>query len=260
MSNQENVDGRAISVSRNGATGVISIERPHRRNSMDKEFVDQSLHALRELGSDPSVQVIIFHAKTSGFCAGSDLKYIGPMMPNEIVQFEITCGELGRQIALLPKPVIASVEEFAIGGGFTLATCCDLVVSSREAKWALPEVPIGWLTPWGIWSLQSRCGDIVARQLCYCIDDINATEAHELGIVDYVCAPGEALKVASEIASKLEELPQSAMEETKRFFSRLIVESAEVGEARSSRMFAENLNTAAAKITLEKFSPPHRIS
>ena len=65
---------------------------------------------------------------------------------------------MARLLGFLRKPVIASVEGFALGGGFILAISCDLVVSADTARWHLPEVPIGWLTPWGLNALISRVG------------------------------------------------------------------------------------------------------
>ena len=71
-------------------------------------------------------------------------------------RFEQETGDVARLIGFMTKPVVAAVEGFAMGGGFILATSCDLVVASRGSRWNLPEVPIGWLTPWGIKSLVAR--------------------------------------------------------------------------------------------------------
>lgn len=244
----------AIATRTEGLTGIISITRPHRRNAMDDGFVSQISAALAAFEASAEIRTIIIYAATGGFCAGSDLKYIGPMSPDDIVLFETTCGDLGRQIARISKPVIAAVEDFAIGGGFTLATCCDLIVSGKSAKWSLPEVPIGWLTPWGIWSLQSRCGDVNARLLCYCLENLSADQARDLGVVDYLCESGEALATARQLADRLERSSAEVVAAAKQFFSGLILAGAEAGEARSSRIFAENLSSSEARATLMKFS------
>src|ERR1019366_8428606 len=78
--------------------------------------------------------------------AGSDLKFIGRLSLEDTCRFEAETGDMAQLLGFLRKPVIASVEGFALGGGFILAISCDLVVSAHTARWHLPEVPIGWLT------------------------------------------------------------------------------------------------------------------
>lgn len=249
-------DGAAdadIAVDIDEAVGVISFNRPLRRNSMDGGFVNGCRAALRDLGADPGIRSVVMHARETGFSAGSDLKFIAPMAPDDICRFEAECAALGRQIALMPVPVIAAVEGFAIGGGMTLATCCDLVVTGRSAKWALPEVPIGWLTPWGIWSLQARVGSVRARSLCYCLAPITGAQACEMGLADMVVEDGAAFAAAMDRAERLAALPTAAISGAKAVFARRILSDAESGDSRSNRAFARDLAGETAHATLKSF-------
>lgn len=242
-----------IAMRRQGSVGIISFDRPLRRNSMDAGFVNSCAAALRDLNADSNIRAIVMHARNIGFSAGSDLKFIGPMAPGDICRFEADCGALGRQIALTGVPVIAAVEGFAIGGGMTLATSCDLVVTGRSAKWSLPEVPIGWLTPWGIWSLEARVGSHRARSLCFCLNPMTGEEAYAMGLADLVSDDGAALAMAMERADWLSAGPAGATKRTKAFFARYTLSAAELCDARSSRAFANDLRGDKARATLKSF-------
>lgn len=244
---------KAVAVEKRGAVAIASLSRPERRNSMDQALVDGLRAALIELDRDESIRVIVLFGVPPGFCAGSDLKFIGALSLEKMGRFEQECGDLGRLIGFISKPVVAAIEKFAIGGGFTLATCCDVVVASRSSVWSLPEVPHGWLTPWGIKSLVSRVGLVKARQLCYCLEALDAEGARGLGIVDYCCDDGKALEIAVNVAEKLAGLPRAAVASTKRFFSSYLMQEAEAMDFEANRLFLENCREASAKATFEKF-------
>jgi enoyl-CoA hydratase/carnithine racemase len=155
-------------------------------------------------------------------------------------------------MGVISKPVIAAVEGFAMGGGFTLATCCDIVVTGRSARWNLPEVRLGWLTPWGIKSLVARVGYVNAKNLSYGLDILNGEEARSMGIADYVVDDGTVLAAAFERAEKIAALPRPAAAATKRFFSNYIMEKAEVMDFEANRLFSENCLHATAQQSLAR--------
>lgn len=236
-----------------GAVGVLRIERSSRRNAMDGGFVDECTKALRRFEADPDIRAIVVDGRSPGFCAGSDLKFISPMTVEEICKFEAECGTLGRLIGYIPKPVISAVEGFAIGGGFTLATCCDIVVSSRTAKWSLPEVPIGWLTPWGIGPLVARVSAHKAKILCYCLETLSGEDAQELGVADLICDEGEAFDQAMQTAYKIAQFSPAAVAATKTFFAREIMKGAEMMDHAANDFFASNVVEPVAQDTFREF-------
>jgi enoyl-CoA hydratase/carnithine racemase len=168
-------------------------------------------------------------------------------------RFEADTGAMARQIGLIDKPVIAAVEGFAIGGGFILAASCDVVVTASSARWHLPEVPIGWLTPWGLGALVARVGPVKARLLCWALEPFDGTEAERLGVADHVVAPGVARAAAMALAHKLCALPAPSVIATKRFFAPLALKDAETLDAEANRLFAENCAHGAARATLARY-------
>jgi len=244
-----------VGLERRGDVAIVTMLRSARRNAMDQALVDGVRHMLLQLDRDDSVGAIVLVGAAPGFSAGSDLKFIGSLDLEAMGRFEQECGDLGRLIGYLGKPVVAAVEMFAVGGGFTLATCCDVVVAGRGSRWSLPEVPHGWLTPWGIKSLVARVGLVRARLLCFCLEPLTAEEARAIGVVDYCCDDGAALATALEVAGKIARLPRPAVAATKRFFSNYLMTDAENMDFEANRLFRDNCREAAAQATLDKFRP-----
>jgi enoyl-CoA hydratase/carnithine racemase len=242
-----------LDVSRRGPVGIVTLRRPERRNAMDRDLVAALVEAFRRLDGDPETAAIVVGGDPPGFCAGSDLKFIGGLSLEEMCRFEAETGDMARLIGLLNKPVIAAVEGFALGGGFILAVSCDLVVSATDARWHLPEVPIGWLTPWGLQALIARTGAVGARRLCFATEVLDAEEARRLGVVDHLAAPGRAIDVAQALAERLAALPRPATASTKRAFMPAISGMSEALDVKANAAFADNCRHPTARATLEKF-------
>ena len=233
--------------------GVVSLNRPERRNAMDRELVTALVEAARRLDSDPLIAAIVLRGEPPGFCAGSDLKFIGRLPLEDVCRFEAETGDMARLLGCLRNPVIASVEGFGLGGGFILAASCDLVVSAGTARWHLPEVPIGWLTPWGLGALISRVGAVSARRLCFASEEFDGHEAKRLGLVDHLVEPGQADEFAMALADRLAALPAAAVAAAKRFFMPDILGSAEALDVQANQAFADNCRHPVARATLERF-------
>lgn len=242
-----------LEVASHGRVAVLTLNRPERRNAMNDGLIARMVDALRACDADPAVGAIVLQGSLPGFCAGSDLKYIGRLSLEEMCKFEADTGAMARQLGFLDKPVVAAVEGFAMGGGFILAVSCDLVVTSVEARWHLPEVPIGWLTPWGLQALIARVGPVRARTLCFGISPFDGAEALRLGVADHAVAGGGALNAAIAHAQCLADLPSAAVAATKRFFAPPISGQAEAHDAAANRMFADNCRHPTAIATLSRY-------
>ena len=242
-----------LDVSTRARIGIVSLNRPERRNAMDRDLVAGLAQALRRLDADSEIAVIVLSAEPPGFCAGSDLKFIGRLSLEEMCRFEAETGDMARLVGLVSKPVIAAVEGFALGGGFILAASCDLVISGHSARWHLPEVPIGWLTPWGLGALVARVGAVAARKLCFASEAFDGREAKRLGLVDHLAEPGHADEVAIALAERMAALPAAAVAATKRFFVHDILGNAEVLDVKANEIFAGNCRHPVARATLERF-------
>lgn len=232
---------------------VLTIHRPRRRNALGGELVAQLRAAFAELDADAAVGATVLTGAAPGFCAGSDLKELGNMTLDEMAAHEARTAAFCRELALLRKPVIAAVEGFALGGGFLLAASCDVVVTSRSARWNLPEVEIGWIPPWGLETLVNRVGVSQARQLTWGGSPLGGAEAWRLGLADHLAGDGAALARAVEVAGALARLPREAVASTKLYFATQGARNGEGADRLASQMFIGNCGHATARATLSRF-------
>ena len=170
-----------IEATKIGRVLVVALNRPASRNAMSARLVDEMLAAL---ATDAEIGALVLTGTGRGFCAGSDLAGLAMMGASEKSAFETASGLLARRIMAHPLPVLAAVHGFAIGGGLTLAAACDIVVTSVEAKWSLPEVPIGLFPAWGLEAVALRVGRPAARRLAWGIDMISGEAAVAMGLAD----------------------------------------------------------------------------
>ncbi len=237
-------------------TVVLRLNRPAVRNALDATSVDRLATVLTELDDDPDVRAVVLTGSPPGFCAGSDLTELAGLPVAERIRHEARAGYLARTLQQLSIPVVAAVEGFALGGGFLLATSCDIVVSAEQARWQLPEVGLGWVPPWGLQSLLARVGPVTARRLAWGEQALSGQQAHRLGVVDEVSEPGGALDHALGIAARLATLPPHAVASTKRAFADAGAGSAEGLDARTSWMFGLDCSSAAAQLSFDRFARP----
>lgn len=233
-----------------GVAQVI-LNRPERRNAIGSEMIERLTETFAKLNRDPAINAIMLTGAAPAFCAGSDLKELAGCSVQEMCDHEANAASFVRQIAVLGKPVIAGVRGYALGGGFILAISCDIIVTEPVTRWHLPEVPLGWLPPWGLQALVARVGPAIARRITWGSEPLSGLEAHRLGVVDFVGADAEC--EALMIAERLAALPSAAVASTKAFFQDHIAAGAEISDERANRMFAADCEHTAAKNSLAKF-------
>jgi len=186
-------DKAAVLTEQRGRVLLITLNRPDARNSINGALSEGLVAAVDQLDNDPGLTVGVLTGAGKGFSAGMDLKAfaagenIGPMM-----QF-IREGS--------NKPLIGAIEGFAVAGGLELALTCDLLVAAEGAKLGIREVKVGlFAAGGGLQRLPSRVGFSRAMEMAITGDPITAEEAKEAGMVARVCAPGEAVNAALELA------------------------------------------------------------
>ncbi len=206
---------------RQGQVQILRLERPAVRNALDAALTAELACALAAIAADAGVGAVVLAGKGAGFCSGSDLKEMRSVTPERRLEIAREKAALLRAIAGLPKPVVAAVGGFALGGGLMLAAACDLVVSERDARWRLPEVGLGFFPPWGLEALVARVGLSRARLIVFGHEELDGARALELGLADYCVAPGAADAQALAHAARLAALPPQAVASTKRFFAGL---------------------------------------
>jgi enoyl-CoA hydratase/carnithine racemase len=236
-----------------GAVRQITLDRPERRNALGTELIQQLEEALDAAEHDASVCAVVLSAAPPAFCAGSDLKELGALSVTQMCEHERETARVARGIAALSKPVIASVEGYALGGGFILAISCDVVVTATNARWHLPEVSNGWLPPWGLQALLVRVGPVKARFLTWGFDPIDGTEAHRIGVADYVAAPGAVDDLSLSLGARMAALPAPSVRSCKRFYEPFVTLDGERLDRQATEHFAANCQAPIARATLEKF-------
>lgn len=228
---------------------TLTLTRPTKRNAMNAELVAQLLVQLSQAESNSGVGVILLIGAGAGFCAGSDLSELAQMDSAAQAAFERDSGLAARRLLESSKPVVAAVHGFAIGGGLTLATSCDVVVTEPSARWSLPEVPIGLFPAWGLASVTSRVGVANARRLSFGIDTWDGAEAVRLGLAD-ILTHGDVPHAAREIAVKLARLPSAQSAAVKSYFADTMFENA---DRRANETFIQMSKSAEAQTLFEEF-------
>lgn len=148
-----------------------------------------------------------------------------------------------------PKPIIAAVHGFAIGGGLTLAAACNLIVSTPDARWGLPEVRIGLFPTWGLQPVWQRIGLPRSRWLAWGIDSLDGQAARDIGLVDRVADDPLALAIA--LAHQLAALPAGASAAVKRDFAE--DRSGEEADRYANALFSRACDTPDAAASFNRY-------
>jgi enoyl-CoA hydratase len=175
-------------------------------NALDRPTLEELRDRLQELADDEEARVVVLTgAGEKAFVAGADIKYMSGLSVEEATEW----GELGHRSAELletmPKPTIAAIDGFALGGGCELALACDLRYAGSSAKLGQPEINLGIVPGWGGTQRLARvCGLGIAKELILTGRVVDAEEALRLGLVNGIRDPvlEKAREVAALLASK----------------------------------------------------------
>jgi enoyl-CoA hydratase len=199
-----------IEVRKEGPVTVVAIDRPERRNAVDRPTAEALLDAFGRFDADPSSSVAVLTGNGGTFCAGADLKAIATGQGNRVT--EDGPGPMGPTRMVLSKPVIAAVEGFAVAGGLELAIWCDLRVLAADAvlgvfcrRFGVPLVDGGTVR------LPRIVGHGRALDLILSGREVGAEEALAIGLANRVVPPGVALDAAVEWGRELAALPQDCL-------------------------------------------------
>jgi len=183
-----------------GGLVTISINRPEVRNAVDRDVSYGVCAAVDELDRRPDLRVGILTGTGGTFCSGMDL---GAFLRGEVTRVEGR-GILG--IALTPpkKPLIAAVEGYALAGGFEAVLACDLLVAARNAQFGLPEAKRGLAAAaGGLIRLPRLIPPRIAMELAMTGALVSAERLYDVGLVNRLVEPGEALAEAKRLAEQI---------------------------------------------------------
>lgn len=187
-----------------GDVAVIWINDRKRRNPLSLGVRELLIPAMQAAQEDPELRAIVLAGAGGCFCAGGDIAGMTDMGVANARQRMHNIQRLVRLIREGPKPVIAAVEGFAIGAGLSLMSACDIVVSSREAKFSLPFGRIGLIPDLGVLqTMPERIGLGRTRLLALSGRMIDAQQAASWGLVEELAEQGEAAAQALTIAREI---------------------------------------------------------
>jgi dihydroxynaphthoic acid synthetase len=201
---------------------TITINRPDRYNALRGRTVDELLAAFKHAWVDKRVGAIILTgAGEKAFCTGGDQKErstTGGYGDTETGMFEIE--SLHKLIRAVPKPVIAAVNGFAIGGGHVLHVLCDLSIASETAKFGQVGPRVGSFDAgFGTAYLARVVGEKRAREIWFLCEQYDAATAERWGLVNKVVAPNQLISSAREWAKKVASLSPTALKTLKHSFN-----------------------------------------
>ena len=211
-------DDQAVLRERRERTLVITINRPDQRNAVNGAVAAGIAAGLDELDADAELSLGILTDAGKGFCAGMDLKaFVAGESP-----YAGDRGFAGITQRAATKPLIAAVEGFAVAGGLEVALSCDLIVAARGARLGIPEVKRSLVAAAGaLLRLPRVLPRTIAMELALTGEPVDAERGYELGLVNRLAEPGQALAVAFELADQIATNGPLALAATKR----ILVES-----------------------------------
>ncbi|HQU71095.1 MAG TPA: enoyl-CoA hydratase-related protein [Calditrichia bacterium] len=192
-------------LSHNEGVATLTINRPTKLNALNKETLDELGDRLQELREDPAVRAIIITGNgEKAFVAGADISQF-PTMDRRSGQALARHGQaIFNKIEQMPKPVIAAVNGFALGGGCELAMACHFRIASQKALFGQPEINLGIIPGYGgTQRLPRLIGKEKALYLLLTGDHLTAEDALKAGLVDRVVPAEELMNSAGALAAKL---------------------------------------------------------
>ena len=184
---------KKVVINKEGAIALIQINEPKTLNALSTEILNELNAAFDKVSSDTSIRAIILTGTERSFVAGADIKEMSTYDSRQGKAFGKRGATLFRKIELMPKPIIAAINGFALGGGCELALACDIRIASEKAKFGQPEVTLGIIPGFsGTQRLPRIVGAGVAKELIFTGRIIRADEALQIKLVNKV-VPHETL-------------------------------------------------------------------
>jgi methylglutaconyl-CoA hydratase len=202
----KNMMNQSVNYYKKERVGYLELNRPDKRNALNAEMVEAIKEALNDFENDGEVKVIIIKAAGKVFCSGADLAYLQSLQTNsfeENLADSQSLKDLFQKIYSLSKVVIAQVQGHALAGGCGLASVCDFSFAVPEAKFAYTEVKIGFIPALVMVFLINKIGVGKAKQLLLGGNLISASDAVDLGLVNWVVEEDVLKEKVFDFAQKL---------------------------------------------------------
>ena len=193
---------RFITLRRAGIAWHLSFNRPERRNALNLAMMAEIGDAVDRIGADRSARALVLRGTGGAYCAGGDLGAMSKLPPkprsgpDPLVASYRIFGRVLARLDGLPQAVVSVVEGPAVGGGFGMVCCSDVVILHRSAKFGIPEPRSGFIPSQVLPFLVRRLGEGSVRYLAVTGAIADAAGAHRLGLGQYLCASAAGLERA----------------------------------------------------------------
>lgn len=187
-------DYEFLEIERRGAVTLLTLNRPQRRNALTHRMMLELEDAFVDIGRDATCRVLVLRGAGGHFCAGGDLDAMADLPPlpsggtDPLLPAYRQFGNALLALEALPQATIAVVEGSAVGAGFGMACCSDVVILHDSARFGIPEPKVGFIPSQIIPFLVRRMGEGPVRDLAVTGRVVDAAEAHRLGVGRYLCA------------------------------------------------------------------------
>jgi|TARA_Y100000310_G_scaffold287910_1_gene313126 enoyl-CoA hydratase len=200
-------EGETVLYERDGAVGILTLNRPEALNSMTVAMLETMSHILDDVEADPETRVLIVTgAGEKAFCVGADLKSRGREFEAGLIHdpLGILVRDVFGRLEDLHLPVIIAIRGYALGGGLELALAGDIRVATEGARLGFPEAKVGSLPGAGGTQRATRLiGPAFTKELMFTADHVSATDALRMGLVNRVVPDGDLMEEAMALAARI---------------------------------------------------------
>ena len=206
------------------ADGVVrlTLGRPEALNALNRDLTGALEDAVERVGAREDVRALLVCGRGRAFCAGNDIAEMATLVPDEAEALALRQARLMDRFARLPQVTLAGVDGHALGGGFMLAIAQDLRIASDRARFALPEVTLGFNPAYGIARALDVLGGAVARDLLLTGRTVRGTDALRIGLVNRVVAPPTLEASALAWAEEIARAPRAGLAATKAIVADIV--------------------------------------
>lgn len=238
---------------------VLTLSRPQALNALNTKFFDEMDHYLDGLAADETIRVLIITGEGKAFVAGADIAEMVNMTGDQARAFSRKGQEVFDKIGMMPFPVIAAINGYALGGGLELAMACDIRVASDKAKFGQPEVSLGLIPGYAGTQRLPRLTNLAdALYLLTTGEAVDANTALAMRLVQKVTEPENLMTEAMRIATVIASRGPMAVKLVKSVTRNGLNSSFSDGEHLESKQFGDPFGTEGTegmKAFLEKRKP-----